>query len=102
MPDTICKVQGAKRLKFKARGKKGGERVIFYMGGLAENNSEAPFPDTAKKEYNDGDYVTLSSKWKDYVIDLDGFNMSRIASGFAWVTSALYNLDRTEIVFYLD
>ena len=46
--DTGQDLTGAKRLKFKAPGEKGGERICFYMGGIADNSSE-PFPDTASK-----------------------------------------------------
>lgn len=94
-------LSGAKRLKFKARGENGGERVCFYMGGLA-NNSSAPFPDTAIKYLNNGEYITLSNEWKDYTIDLTGLDLSRIASGFGWVSNVPENREKRRIVFYLD
>ena len=50
--NTGQNLTGAKRLKFKARGEIGGEKVIFYMGGLANNDPSARFPDTAEKHYN--------------------------------------------------
>jgi hypothetical protein len=93
---------GAKRLKFKARGEVGGERVRFYMGGLANNVPTAPFPDTAEKQYNNGDFVTLTAGWKDYTIDVSRLNLSRIASGFGWVSNEPENRGRDKIVFYLD
>ena len=95
-------LRGAKSLKFKARGENGGERVSFYMGGLANNDPSAPFPDTAEKHYNNGTYVTLSKDWQDYEIDLRGLDLSRIASGFGWVSNQPQNLGKSQIVFYLD
>ena len=95
-------LRGAKLLKFKARGENGGERVRFYMGGLANNDPAAPFPDTAEKHYNNGEYVSLSSEWRDYEIDLQGLDLSRIASGFGWVTNEPQNSGKSRIVFYLD
>ena len=95
-------LRGARALKFKARGEKGGERVSFYMGGLANNDPTAPFPDTAEKHFNNGTYASLSNEWRDFEIDLRGLNLSRIASGFGWVTNEPQNSGRSEIVFYLD
>ena len=93
---------GAKRLTFKARGENGGERVQFYMGGLANNDRSAPFPDTDEKHYNDGAFVSLTKEWKDYEIDLKGLNLSRIASGFGWVSNQPQNAGKSQIIFYLD
>ena len=95
-------LRGAKSLKFKARGEKGGERVQFYMGGLASNDPTAPFPDTAEKHYNYNAFVSLSNEWRDYSIDLRGLDLSRIAGAFGWVTNQPENAGRSEIVFYLD
>ena len=95
-------LRGARTLKFKARGEKGGERIQFYMGGLGQNDPSAPFPDTAEKHYNYGEFVSLSTEWRDYKIDLRGLDLSRIGCGFGWVTNQLLNAGKSEIVFYLD
>ena len=95
-------LRGAKSLKFKARGEKGGERVKFYMGGLAGNDPSAPFPDTAEKHYNNNEYISLSNEWRDYTINLQGLDLSSIGCGFAWVTNQPENAGKSEIVFYLD
>ncbi|MDR1881799.1 MAG: hypothetical protein LBR26_03335, partial [Prevotella sp.] len=100
--NTGYDLSGAKRLKFKARGEVGGERVRFYMCGLADNDPLAPYPDTAEKHYNNSAFVTLSAGWTDYVIDLSGLDLSRIASGFGWVTNESENRGKEKIVFYLD
>jgi hypothetical protein len=100
--NTGYNLRGAKRLKFKARGEVGGERVQFYMGGLANNDDSAPYPDTAEKHYDNGAFVTLSAEWTDYVIDLSGLDLSRIASGFGWASNELQNSGKEKIVFYLD
>ena len=95
-------LRGARRLTFKARGENGGERVQFLLGGLANNDPSAPFPDTAEKHYNNGAYVSLTKEWKDYEIDVRGLDLSRIASGFGWVTNQPQNAGRSQIIFYLD
>ena len=95
-------LRGAKRLTFKARGEIGGERIQFYMGGLANNDPSAPFPDTAEKHYNGGNYVSLTKEWKDYEIDLRGLDLKRIASGFGWVTNQPQNAGKSQIIFYID
>ena len=95
-------LRGAKKLKFKARGEQGGESVSFYLGGLADNDPNAKFPDTAEKHYNGGAYVTLSKEWRDYEIDLKGLDLSRITCGFGWVTNEPENAGRSQIIFYLD
>ncbi|MDR1882261.1 MAG: hypothetical protein LBR26_05710 [Prevotella sp.] len=100
--NTGYDLSGAKRLKFKARGEVGGERVRFYMGGLAYNDPLAPYPDTDEKHYNNKAFVALSAEWTDYVIDLSGLDLSRIASGFGWVTNEPENRGKEKIVFYLD
>ena len=95
-------LRGARRLTFRARGENGDERVQFFMGGLANNDLSAPFPDTAEKHCNGGAYVSLTKEWKEYEIDLRGLDLSRIASGFGWVTNQPNNMGKSQIIFYLD
>ncbi|MDR1724035.1 MAG: T9SS type A sorting domain-containing protein [Tannerella sp.] len=93
-------LQGAKRLTFKARGITGNERIRFYMGGLG--GTDAEFRDTGQKFLNNENYVTLTKEWKEYTIDLSGVDLSRIGSGFGWVTSQIENKGVDTLEFELD
>ncbi|MDR1335269.1 MAG: T9SS type A sorting domain-containing protein, partial [Tannerella sp.] len=44
----------------------------------------------------------LSSEWKEYTIDLQRANLSRIGCGFAWVTSQTENTSLQTLEFDLD
>jgi hypothetical protein len=94
---------GAKRLRFRARGQKGGERVEFFLAGVGWNPDthvqEAAHPDSSLKQTTH--YLTLSSSWKEYTIDLTDTDMSYVLCGFGWVASVGEN-GRKDIVFYLD
>ncbi|MBI4309610.1 MAG: hypothetical protein HY591_04690 [Candidatus Omnitrophica bacterium] len=85
---------GAKRLVFWAKGEKGGEVLIFKMGGVGLGRQ---FPDTDAVATEP---VTLFKDWKEYSIDLKDKKLSNIAGGFAWVGSAKDNPQN--ITFYLD
>lgn len=81
----------AKRLKFLARGEKGGEHVEFKCGGISGD-----FPDTFRAETN----VTLGKEWKEYDIDLTGQDLSRVIGGFVFAL----NVDKNPggAIFYID
>jgi len=96
-------LSGATALTFKAKGKTGKERLKFYMGGMGDSNSK--YPDTDEitlttSTFND--FVSLSSEWKDYTIDLKNAKLSRIANGFAWVTNKTLNQKLDTMEFDLD
>jgi hypothetical protein len=79
-------------LKFWARGEKGGEIVKFGMGGIS-----GKYPDTAAEGTSK---ITLTKRWKEYKISLDGQNLSRIIGGFFW---RIENTDNPSgCIFYLD
>jgi len=86
-------LSGAKQLSFWARGENGGERVEeFKIGGITG-------------EYFDSDVagigpVVLTKEWKQYVIDLEGRDLSSIIGGFAWAANLDHNPNG--MVFYLD
>lgn len=97
-------------LKFWARGEKGGERVSFSMGGVGWFNG-APvegvdFPDSTDKIFHPA--VTLTTDWTEYTINLAGRDLSRIAGGFRWETSALVDPELGQpdndhaVIFYVD
>ena len=78
----------ANTLVFWARGEKGGERVKFFCGGL----KDCAFPDTGKGEVE----VELKKGWTRYRIALDGQDLSRMKTGFA------FTLGGPAKTFYLD
>ena len=78
---------GAKRLTFWARGADGGEAVSFEFGILPRAKK---FPDTAKGSLGK---VKLGADWKQYRIDLEGKDLSRIKTGFVWVVAGRREAD---------
>ena len=94
---------GATRLTFMAKGQSGGERVEFFALGIGRNPvtgaPEKPYPDSSPKVSLG--YVTLTNRWREYVIRLQGVDLSYVLGGFGWVTSASQNGNRN-ISFYLD
>lgn len=85
-------LSGAKRLTFWARGEEGGEVVSFELGLL---KGDKKFHDTASAKLAE---VRLTPEWKEYSLDLEGKDLSRIKTGFAWVHAA----SGKPAVFYLD
>lgn len=84
-------LSGAKKLTFWARGENGGENVQFKFGILG---SDKKYYDTASGETT----VSLTSDWKQYSIDLEGKDLSRIVTGFCWVAAG----QGGQTTFYLD
>ncbi len=84
---------GAKRLSFWARGEKGGEVIAeFKMGGIGGD-----YPDSDSSSLGP---IELTDSWQQYIIDLEGMDLSYISGGFCWVISKIYNPDGC--TFYLD
>jgi hypothetical protein len=83
---------GAKKLTFWARGAQGGEVVNFRFGLLGKEKKHSDSANGAL------DNVQLTREWTQYTIDLEGKNLSRIKTPFAWTTAG-----RAEpTMFYLD
>lgn len=85
-------LRGAKQISFWARGDKGDEMVEFKMGVIRQNK---PFYDTGKGSLGK---VKLTSEWKQYIIPLDGQNLSQIVSGFVYSVKGR----KEPVIFYLD
>lgn len=83
---------GARKIKFWARGEKGGEVVAFKFGVLGVDKK---FSDTASGDISE---VKLNREWTEYTIDLAGKNLSRIKTGFVWTVAGQGGL----VVFFLD
>lgn len=83
---------GASRLTFRARGERGGETVTFHVGIIGPDK---PFADSSVTKLEG---VRLTPEWREYVISLDGKDLSRIKTGFGWTVSG----QGRPVVFYLD
>ena len=90
-------LQGAVKLVFHARTENDRTaKVNFFVGG---NGSGKPNPDSGRKETG---YLTLTSTWQRFEINLSGVDLSYISGGFGWVTTHDYNPDKSSLTFYLD
>lgn len=86
-------LNGMKKLVFKARGEKGGERVEeFKVGGIGGD-----YADSGSAEIGP---VALTKDWKLYEISLAGQELSSITGGFCWTVSRESNPNGA--IFYLD
>jgi len=103
-PSAGVDLQGATQVSFWAMGRRGGEKIEFFMGGVGRNpengNSVMPFPDSTPRVPELGTTLTLSTTWTRYTIDLTGKNLSYILGGFAWVCTAQNNPNGA--VFWID
>jgi hypothetical protein len=86
-------LNGMKKLVFKARGEKGGEKVEeFKVGGLTGD-----YADSGQASIGP---ISLAKNWQQYEIPLDGQELSSITGGFCWTMSRESN--PTGAVIYLD
>lgn len=83
---------GAKKLKFWARGEKGGETVTFKFGVLGADKKHS---DSATGET---DALKLTKEWTEYTIDLAGKDLKQIKTGFVWTLAG----QGSPVVFFLD
>lgn len=87
---------GVKKLTFWAKGKNGGEKVEFKVGGIG--SSDKKFRDSLPLQTTG--LVELTSEWKQYEIPINSSNLESVISGFCCVTN-WYN-NRSSCEFYLD
>jgi len=84
---------GAKKLSFWARGDLGGEVINeAKIGGISGKFRDS---DTAGIGP-----ITLSKEWQQFVINLEGVDLSYISGGFCWSTNL--DLNKNGCTFYLD
>jgi len=101
----VFDLTGAKRLVFFLRGKNGKERIQVKIGILPDK----PFGDVIKKGGKaignpiESDWLTLTKEWKEYTLELEDFELLRIANGFTFVTSQRQQADEAAPVsFFID
>ncbi len=84
------------KLKFRVRGKNGGEKAEFKTGGIYDPNltySDSYGPCTTG-------IITLKKEWEERSIELTGRNLSMVIGGFVWVTN--YSQNPQGATIYLD
>jgi len=100
----VFDLTGAKRLIFSLKGKNGNERVQVKIGILWDK----PFGDVIKRDQEkikeiESEWLTLTKKWEEYTIDLEGFDLSKIANGFTFVSSQQQQADEViSVSFFID
>jgi len=93
VPNAGYDLAGATKLTFRAKGGNGGEKIEFFVGGITGTH-----PDSLSKTSTG--YITLSSSWQEYTIDLTSKNLSHVIGGFGWVTNSPNN--PSGAIFFLD
>ena len=92
-------ISKATKLTFWARGKKGGEKAKFKIGGIASHGK--PYRDSFDPVSTDPEIIELTNEWKKYTINnLSKQNLSMVLGGFCWVTNRIQNPEGCTI--YLD
>ena len=94
MLDGGYNLSKAAKLLFYARGEKGTEVISeFKAGGI----NGGKYTDSASASIFN---IALTQDWKQYTIDLQGQDLSRIIGGFCW--SADKERNPNGMTFYLD
>jgi len=83
-------------LSFWVRGKNGGEKANFRTGGI--NNPNLSYRDSYGPV--ETGFVTLTSEWEKYSLDLTGREFNMVIGGFCWVSS--FEQNPNEATIYLD
>ena len=101
--DAGLDLTGATALRFYAKGEKGGEQVEFFTLGFgydgATDRQLVEYPDSSEKRSLG--FITLTNEWQEYVIDIEGYDLSYICCGFGFVCSPAEG-GEADNVFYLD
>ena len=84
----------ATKLTFWAKGKNGGEKGEFKVGGIKGQYSDSLLPAVSSGP------IVLTSNWVPYSIYLKGKNLTHIIGGFVWITNKPSNPNGATI--YLD
>jgi hypothetical protein len=100
--DAALDLTGAVKLVFDAQGDTGAEQVEFFVGGVGWSGGapDQPYPDSSDRISTGS--INLPAEWTHYEIPLDGADLSRIAGGFGWWTTAEANPGAASVAFTLD
>ena len=94
-------LEGFVQLRFRARSTVDGAQVKFLVGGVNTGAYPSSIPEPIYAQEADGQgFVTLSTVWQEYHIDLRGTDLSHVIDGFGWVAER----ERTPhgVTVYLD
>jgi exo-beta-1,3-glucanase (GH17 family) len=94
-------LRGHRRLRFRAMSETSGTEAKFFTGGV----DTGPFPSSLKKPLfaagaDSQGFIQLTDAWREYYIDLQNADLSRVIDGFGWAADR----ERTPsgMVIYLD
>jgi hypothetical protein len=87
----------ARALAFRARGASGGERIRVKAAVAGDQ----PFGDSAPLPIDSG-WLQLSSDWREYRIETDGRNLSRVITPFMLIANDKHNPSGQLTVFLDD
>lgn len=86
---------GARQLKFRARtDESGGCLVKFFVG--------YPHDSCGEVLYGLDGWAPLENSWNEYIIKLDGKDLSNVAGGFGFAFDDVHNPFKSSLTFYLD
>lgn len=94
--DFAYDLSRARKLVFHARGEEGGEMIrvkVAIAGDKPHGDSSVRPADTR--------WLRLSREWRRYELPLDGYDLKRVITPFAFVTDRVHN-EAEAIRFYLD
>ena len=88
-----------RRLRWYARGERGGEKVEFFTGGVTNSFC----PDSLPEKLTSPETVTLTKDWQRFEISLSSASsreLDHVVGGFGWAANEDNN--PTGITFYID
>ncbi|MCP4536168.1 MAG: hypothetical protein GY832_03390 [Chloroflexi bacterium] len=94
-------LQNYTQLRFRAKSDQNGTKVKFFVGGVSAGDypSSIPVPLYAREADSDG-FVTLSTNWYEFHIDLVDVDLSHVIDGFGWMAERDHVPDGATL--YLD
>ena len=87
----------ARALSFRARGAFGGERIRVKAAVAGDQ----PFGDSAPLPIDSG-WLRLSADWREYLIDADGRDLSRVVTPFMLIANRKQNASEGMTIFLDD
>jgi len=88
---------GATKVTFYAAGAKGGESLIFTVGGVNSKNPDPSLPN--QDSFTATFEATLTTDWTQYTVPLNGAKYTDVIGGFSWVAKTTTS---DEVQFYID
>jgi hypothetical protein len=92
---------GYAQLRFLAKSDQPGSKVKFFVGGIYTGTypSSIRYPRYARGADWQG-FVSLSTEWQEFHIDLLGADLGHVIDGFGWVADQEHTPDG--VTFYVD